>query len=144
MINPRSVHWNYKNLIKRVSNDSGKLFEFFRFGVVGLLATGLHYGLYLLLLTLLNPNIAYTIGYATSLMMNFFLSNFFTFKTKPTITKGIGFGISHGINYLLHILLLNFFLWLKIPEKWAPLPVFALVVPINFLLVRTVLKSRKI
>lgn len=58
--------------------------------------------------------------------------------------KGVGFGISHGINYLLHMLLLNLFLWLNVPDEWAPIPVFAIVIPVNFILVRTVLKSKRL
>ena len=111
--------------------------EFVRFILVGVLATATHYGIYFFLCVLMLPAIAYTIGYAISFILNFYLSNIFTFNTKPTVRKGIGFGISHFINYLLHI-------WIGVPERWAPLPVFALVVPVNFLLVRFVLKSEKI
>ena len=118
--------------------------EFFRFILVGVLATATHYGIYFFLCVLMLPAIAYTIGYAISFILNFYLSNIFTFNTKPTVRKGIGFGISHFINYLLHIGLLSLFIWIGVPERWAPLPVFALVVPVNFLLVRFVLKSKKI
>ena len=107
--------------------------EFFRFILVGVLATATHYGIYFFLCVLMLPAIAYTIGYAISFILNFYLSR-----------KGIGFGISHFINYLLHIGLLSLFIWIGVPERWAPLPVFALVVPVNFLLVRFVLKSKKI
>jgi hypothetical protein len=44
------------------------------------------------------------------------------------------------VNYLLHMLFLNLFLWIGVAEQWAPIPVYCLVVPINFLLVRTVFK----
>ena len=118
--------------------------EIFRFGVVGTIATALHYGIYFLLISFLETNISYSIGYAISFIGNFYLSNYFTFKTKPSIRKGIGFGISHGINYLLHMILLNIFLWIGVPEEYAPIPVFAIVIPVNFLLVRFVLKSKKI
>ena len=118
--------------------------EFFRFILVGVLATATNYGIYFYLCVLMLPAIAYTIGYAISFILNFYLSNIFTFNTKPTVRKGIGFGISHFINYLLHIGLLSLFIWIGVPERWAPLPVFALVVPVNFLLVRFVLKSKKI
>lgn len=127
-----------------VISGTTKLHEFLRFGLVGLLATGLHYGIYILFLRFINANIAYTLGYGISLMMNFFLSSFFTFKSRPNLKKGVGFGISHGINYMLHIMLLNIFLGLDVPEKWAPIPVFAIIIPVNFLLVRTVLKSKRI
>lgn len=120
-----------------------KIYELIRFGIVGSLSTILHYGTYLFLNPVLSPNSAYTTGYIISLIINFFLSNYFTFRTRPNLKKGIGFGLSHFINYTLQLLFFNLFLWAGFPETYAPLPVFIIVVPINFLLVRTVLKSSK-
>ena len=54
------------------------LLEIARFGVVGVLATAIHYGVYLLLNPYMNANIAYTIGYVVSFICNFFLSNYFS------------------------------------------------------------------
>lgn len=132
-------------LYKRMLH-SGKLREVFRFGIVGILATLLQYVIY----WIFNQKVgcgattSLTIGYAVSFVFNFFLSNYYTFKTKPSLKKGLGFGLSHGINYMLQIVFLNFYMWLGIPERWAPLPMFATVIPINFLLVRFVLKSGKL
>ena len=123
--------------------DREKLGEIIRFGIVGVLATALHYGVYLGLLWLwptVNASLAYTIGYLISFVANFLASTYFTFQTKPTTKKGIGFALSHGVNYLLHIGLLNLFLWCGLPEAWAPIPVFCIAIPVNFLLVRFVLK----
>lgn len=118
--------------------------EFFRFILVGILATAIHYAIYYFLCVFMLPIIAYTVGYIFSFLCNFYLSNIFTFKTVPTLRKGLGFGISHVINYLLHVVLLSFFIWLGVAERWAPFPVFALVVPVNFIIVRFVFKSKKI
>lgn len=117
-------------------------YEIIRFGIVGIIATIIHYGIYLALNLIIVPWIAYSIGYGTSFLCNFYLSNKFTFKTKPTIKKGIGFGLSHFINYVLQVILLSVFIKLGIPDKYAPLPVFCIAVPINFLMVRFVLKSK--
>ena len=117
------------------------LLEIVRFGVVGVLATAIHYGVYLLLNPYMNANIAYTIGYVVSFICNFFLSNYFTFKTKPSVKKGFGFAFSHLINYGLHIVFLNMFLWFGLSETWAPIPTYMLVIPINFILVRFFLKK---
>ena len=127
-----------KHLIEKES----RLMEFVRFGIVGIIATGLHYGIYLLLLSSLSTFIAYTIGYVISFGANFFLSTYFTFKTRPNLKRGIGFGVSHLINYALQILLLNFFMWLGITQQLAPIAVFVMVIPVNFLLVRTALKTK--
>lgn len=53
--------------------------EFVRFILVGVFATALHYGIYLLLQRLINVNIAYTLGYALSFIANFYLTAYFTF-----------------------------------------------------------------
>ena len=121
------------------------LSEIIRFGMVGALATALHYGIYFLLWRYagFNENIAYTVGYALSFVANFYLSAYFTFRSRPSWKRAGGFGGAHLVNYLLHICLLNLFLWLGIPEEWAPLPVFSIAIPANFLLVRLVFKSRR-
>lgn len=127
------------------SCNNPKLLEILRFGIVGALATLVHYGIYLALLWLwpsMNASVAYTVGYVISFVGNFLASNYFTFRTKPTVIKGIGFALSHGLNYLLHILFLNLFLWLGLSATLAPIPVFCIVIPINFILVRCVLKSK--
>lgn len=117
-------------------------YEMIRFGIVGIIATIIHYGIYLALNLIIVSWIAYSIGYGISFLGNFYLSNKFTFKTKPTFKKGVGFGLSHFINYLLQVILLSVFIKLGIPDKYAPIPVFCIAVPVNFLMVRFVLKSK--
>lgn len=125
-----------------------KLMEFIRWGIVGVVATAVHYGIYYLLKEFVTPqtefwlNIDYTLGYVISFFGNFFLSAYFTFHEKPSLKKGFGFGIAHAINYGLHILFLNVFLLIGFSSTIAPIFVFILVVPINFLMVRFVFKKR--
>jgi putative flippase GtrA len=120
-----------------------RIFQLLRFGIVGIIATVIHYGIYWVFLKWINPTLAYSIGYAVSFIFNFFLSSYFTFNIRPDIKKGIGFAFSHGINYLLHISLLNIFLYLGLPTTLAPIPVFAIVVPVNYFLVQTALTRNK-
>ena len=121
--------------------NSTTLREAIRFCIVGVLATIVHYGIYLLLKGVINVSVAYTFGYVISFIGNFVLTNVYTFKTQATAKKGIGFVICHVINYLLHIGLLNVFIWLGVPSSLAPIPVYCIVVPVNFLLVRKVVKT---
>lgn len=118
--------------------------EIIRFVIVGIIATIIHYLIYLILNFFLINKISYTIGYIVSFLCNFILTSRFTFKEKATFKKGIGFSISHIINYIVHISLFSLFIKIGLPEKIAPIPVFTIAIPINFLLVRFVFKSSKL
>ena len=114
--------------------------ELVRFGIVGCVATALHYFIYWLLNKWINVNIAYTIGYAISFLCNFFLTSYFTFRKKASLKRGLGFGGAHLFNYLFQMLLLNLFIWLGVKKDFAPIPVYAIAIPVNFLMVRFVFK----
>ena len=129
------------NLYLAIKNND-KLFQFLKFGVVGVIATGIHYGTYLILEYgfSVNYNFSYTIGYLISFIFNFYASNLFTFKTLPNISNGIKFLGAHCFNYLIHVVLLNVLVGFDLPLNIAPLLVFPVAVIINFLIVRKVLK----
>lgn len=109
-----------------------------RFGIVGVIATALHYGVYLLLKEWAGMNLAYALGYFISFIANYILSACFTFKKKKSVKNGLGFCMAHLFNYLLQTGLLNFFVWLGISETLAPVPVYCIAVPVNFIIVRFV------
>lgn len=117
--------------------------EIIRFGIVGTTAAAIHYGVYWVLQHWMNVNVAYTIGYIVSFLVNYYLSAHFTFKEKTSAKNGIGFGGAHLTNYLLHIVLFNFFLWIGLSREIAPLAVLAIAVPTNFVFVRFVFKHFK-
>ena len=128
-----------------------QLGEVVRFGIVGVTATLLQYFIYWLLLRLAIhwdveagthtlSTVAMTIGYVVSFIYNFIASTRFTFRVKANARRGAGFLFSHVVNYSLQMLTLNLFLLLGIGKQWAPIPMFGVCVPINFLLVRFFLK----
>ena len=98
--------------------------EVLRFVIVGVAATLLQYGIYSALILLIRSDAsaaqaqlfstaAMTVGYAISFVFNFVASTRYT---------------------------LNLFLWLGMSRQLAPVPMFGICVPINFLLVRFFLK----
>lgn len=118
--------------------------EIIRFGIVGTTAMFIHYGIYYLLQKVIYLNIAFTLGYAISFLFNFIMSSYFTFKVKPSLTRFIKFGMSHGINYLIQITLFNISLFLKIPKEYAPIPVYIISIPTSFILVKYAMVKNKI
>ena len=56
--------------------------EIIRFGIVGVIATGIQYGIYYLLLGHLNETAANTVGYLVSFVCNFIMTTYFTGKTQ--------------------------------------------------------------
>lgn len=117
-----------------------RLGEVLRFAIVGGVATLIQYGIYLLMLRWTGIGVANTIGYAVSFVFNFFASTRFTFRVKANARRGAGFALSHAVNYLLQMATIHFFVWVGVPERLAPIPMFAICVPVNFLLVRFFLK----
>ncbi len=129
-------------MIEKIKSNQ-KLLEFIRFVIVGVGATVLHYGIYLALEYGLhfNYNLAYTLGYILSFIFNFFASTFFTFKAEANAQNGIKFAGAHLINYFIHMLLLNVFIFIGIPDGIAPIFVFPIAIIINFFMVRFALKK---
>ena len=130
---------------------SGKLGEVVRFAIVGAAATLLQYAIYYLLIQFLGTGaskadahlwstVAMTVGYVLSFVFNFFASTRFTFKVKANARRGAGFLFSHVVNYTLQMPTLNLFLWLGLSKQVAPIPMFCVCVPVNFILVRFFLK----
>ena len=124
-----------------------------RFCIVGCIAMGLHYAIYLFLLWTMNidwtaakgadwrTTLAYTVGYAIALVVNMGMTARFTFKEKLSVKRGGGFLVSHAINYVLEVGLLNMFLAMHIAEWLSPLLALLISVPVNFILVRTAFKK---
>ena len=132
-------------IVESIFHSKSKRYQFIRYCTVGSLAAGIHYGVYFVLqeYELVNLNIAYTIGYATSFICNFFMTSYFTFRSNPSLKKALGFGGSHLVNYLIHMGLFNLFLFLDVNQEIAPLFVLAVAVPVNFVMLRFVFKHKK-
>lgn len=127
-----------KNISMIIIAHKEKMLEFVRFCIVGTIAAGIHYGIYLIMRPYININVAYTIGYIMSFVCNFFMTSYFTFRRSPSIKRLLGFSGGHLINYVLHMILFNFFLYLGISQILAPLLVLLVVIPTNFFILHFV------
>lgn len=119
---------------------NNRTYEIMRFGTVGFIAFAIHYTVYGLLNHVFTASVAYTIGYATSFLCNFLLSSHFTFRVKPTIWRFCRFGVSHLLNCILQLVLLNLWLFAGVSETWAPIPTVLVSFPISFLLTKYALR----
>ena len=127
---------------KSETRNKEKLGEIVRFIIVGTLATAIQYGPYLLMILWVQPLGANTIAYLVSFTFNYIASTRYTFRVKSTTKRGAGFILSHIINYALQTICLHFFLWAGLSKQIAMIPMFAICVPINFLLVRFFLHKK--
>ena len=135
---------NQRSEIKAMLKDklsTQQIGEILRFGIVGVVAVALQYGVYLLMLRWLRPTLANTVAYVVSVMFNYIASTRFTFRVKSTARRGAGFAFSHVVNYLLPTAVLSLFLLIGFTKQWAMLPTFMVSVPVNFVLVRYFLKK---
>lgn len=117
-----------------------KLREMIRFGIVGVVATMIQYAVYYILLPYMDERVALTVGYIVSFCCNYIMTTRFTFQVKANIKNAGGFAFSHIINWALQVGSLSLFLWLGVPKEWAPIPMYMVCVPVNFLLVRFFVK----
>lgn len=123
-----------------------------RFVLVGAFGTGLQYGIYYLLLDFFQsqwaevailPSLAFTIGFVMEMICNYFLTSFYTFKTRPSWKNAGGFLFGRAINYVIQLLLLNFLIWLHLSEELAGIAAIALAGIINYFVLLPFYKDRK-
>lgn len=115
--------------------------QFLRFGVVGLTSSAVHYGIYYLLLFVVSATAAYIVGYIISFVGNYFLTNYYTFHTMPSWKHFFGFSGSHGVNFLLHVVLFSLFLWLGVNELIIPILVMGIALVVQFTILRCVFSN---
>lgn len=106
------------------------------FGIVGVGSTLFTYFVYIFIDNLLPPSVAYVIGYIAGIVLNYILNTTYTFKTNYSVKKLSYFILCHGINLTLSLVLLNLFIYLGVSIDLAPIPMYVICIPINFIMVR--------
>lgn len=132
-----------RNILNRIGKSQNRKAEIIRFLLTGGFATVLQYGFYLMFLNLcgLSAVISTVISYGLSFVANYFISNIFTFKTRPSSRNALYFTLSHLVNLGLQTLLVAIFSKLM-PADYALVPAMAICVPCNYLMVRYALKQK--
>ena len=122
--------------------DKEKYAQFVRFCANGVLAVAIQYGVYLLLVQWINPFAANTVGYAVSFCVNFIITSYWTFRSRPSWRKLAGFGGSHIVNYVCQQAFLALFLWAGISKEYAAIMAMGSAVPVNFMILRVIYKKK--
>jgi putative flippase GtrA len=111
-----------------------------RFAVVGALNTGVYYGSYLLLRTVVHYLAAHLIAIVVAMVGSFFLNCYWTFRTPPTWRKFMLWPLTNATNYVLTTIgVVVLVEWLTVDQRVAPLIAAAAAIPVTFLLSRRVL-----
>ncbi|MGY1746380.1 GtrA family protein [Blastococcus sp. SYSU D00695] len=113
-----------------------------RFVVVGAVNTGVYYGVYLLLQSVLHYVAATVLALAVAMVCSFFLSCYWTFRTRPTWRKFALFPLTNATSYLLTTLgVVVLVEWAGVDRRVAPLLAALAALPVTFLLSRWVLTA---
>jgi len=112
--------------------------EFFRFCVVGVICTIIDMGIYYSTLLFLPYLAALTSGYCLSLILNYYLTIYWTFEQKANTQNAIGVVGAHLFNlFVVRFCLMYFFVSiLGMSDKLAFLPTFVISSITNFLIIR--------
>ena len=88
------------------------------------------------------PPLAFFCPFCVSFVCTFLLSSFFPFRVRPSARRAVRFLTAHLINLVNELVLLEIWLWAGVPKLYAPLCVFLVAFPVNFLMVRFALRGR--
>lgn len=124
------------------TTNSAKKQQFIRYIITGTVGTLFQYGIYYVLLNLMDARIAYSIATVFYILITFLMTNYYTFRVKPTWSNSLGYLIQQGLNYLMQISFLSLFLHIGITKQLAPIPVYLIALPLNFFILRFIFKKK--
>ena len=113
-----------------------------RFAVVGVINTGVYYGVYLILQSFIPYLAAHLMAIVVAMVGSFFMNTYWTFQTQPTWRKFAVFPLTNLTNYVMTtvgvVALVEGF---GMDERLAPLVAAAAAIPVTFLLTRHILTN---
>ncbi len=124
--------------IKEIYSGDSKSAEFIRFCIVGVIATALDAAIFYLVRLFASYQIALVSGYCLSLIVNYLLTIYWTFKKKPSTGNLFGVIAAHMFNlFVVRMSLMWIFVNItEIPDRIAYIPTLLISMVTNFLVVR--------
>lgn len=119
--------------------------EFIRFCVVGAVCTGIDACIFYVVRTFASYQIALVSGYILSLVINYFLTIYWTFKSKPNPKNAVGVVAAHIFNlFVVRMGLMYIFVnGFSVNDRLAYIPTLAISVITNFIIVKLVINKLK-
>ncbi|CCH31397.1 GtrA family protein [Actinosynnema sp. NPDC047251] len=122
---------------------TGKLGRIIRFGLVGVVNTGVYYGLYLLLGLAFPYLAAHVAAFLLAMVGSYFLNCYFTFRTTPSLRTFLLFPLSNVTNFVVTTAgLYALVTWLHVDQRIAPLLAAVVAIPFTFIVAQFVLLGR--
>lgn len=119
--------------------------EFIRFCIVGVICTGIDAAIFYAVRSFAPYPIALVSGYVLSLIVNYFLTIYWTFRSKPNAKNAIGVVAAHMFNlFVVRMGLMYVFVdILAINDRIAYIPTLMISVVTNFIIVKFVINKLK-
>ena len=119
-----------------------KLRQAWRFGLVGVLNTGIYYALYLPLIMVVPYVIAHVLAWVVAMTISFYLNSVFTYRVTPSLRSFVLYPLTNIPNALVSTLgVVSFVEALGVSEQLAPLLAGLIAVPATFFITRWILTS---
>ena len=131
----------YSKIIDKIKHEP-QLMEFVRFCIVGALCTGIDAAIFYTVRFVACYQVALMTGYCISLLANYFLTVYWTFRIKPS-KKNVGsVVVAHLVNlFVVRMGLMWIFVQLcYLPDNIAYIPTLVISVIVNFFLVKIAVK----
>lgn len=113
--------------------------QFIRFGMVGVVNTGVYYAFYRVWLLILPYLAAHVLAWALATLISFYLNAYFTFKVRPTLKKLLAFPLSSLVNLAISTVVSAILVsGMDVSDKWGTLIGGIIAVPFTFLVVRLI------
>lgn len=121
-----------------------RLIRWARFGAGGMLNTALTYGIYLVLHLFLGYQVSYLLAYVSGIVFSYFFNTLVVFRTQLSLKRFLAFPSVYLVQYVASALLLGVLVEkFGISKSIAPLIIIFILIPLTYLLSKTVLTQSR-